>query len=73
MVYHSFFQVTKDAGFELPQPGEYAIGMFFLPQDEKRRELSKTVFTTVLPLLPLYYGQNFIKGAYNNFCLFLGR
>lgn len=54
MVYHSFFQVTKDAGFELPQPGEYALGMFFLPQDEKRRELSKTVFTTVLPLLPLY-------------------
>ncbi|XP_078168767.1 NADH-dependent glutamate synthase 1 isoform X1 [Carex rostrata] len=42
-----FKEVTKDAGFELPQPGEYAVGMFFLPQDEKRRELSKTVFTTV--------------------------
>jgi glutamate synthase (NADH) len=39
--------VTKDAGFELPPPGDYAVGMFFLPRDEKRREESKTVFTQV--------------------------
>ncbi|KAJ4797518.1 NADH-dependent glutamate synthase [Rhynchospora pubera] len=45
---HAFFrEVTKDAGFELPQPGEYAVGMFFLPQDAKRRQDSKTVFTEV--------------------------
>ena len=40
-------QVTKDAGFELPPPGEYAVGMVFLPTDEKRRERSKTEFTKV--------------------------
>ncbi|KAF8727223.1 hypothetical protein HU200_019104 [Digitaria exilis] len=30
--------------FELPPPGEYAVGMFFTPADEKRREKSKLVF-----------------------------
>ncbi|OAY82759.1 Glutamate synthase 1 (NADH), chloroplastic [Ananas comosus] len=40
-------EVTKDAGFELPPPGQYAVGMFFLPTDDKRREQSKTVFTKV--------------------------
>uniref|UniRef100_A0A453FCW4 glutamate synthase (ferredoxin) n=1 Tax=Aegilops tauschii subsp. strangulata TaxID=200361 RepID=A0A453FCW4_AEGTS len=45
---HNFFrEVTKDAGFELPPPGEYAVGMVFLPTDEKRRERSKTEFTKV--------------------------
>ncbi|XP_073007350.1 glutamate synthase 1 [NADH], chloroplastic isoform X1 [Typha latifolia] len=45
---HDFFaEVTKDAGFELPPPGQYAVGMFFLPTDETRREESKTVFTQV--------------------------
>jgi glutamate synthase (NADPH/NADH) len=39
--------VTKDAGFELPQPGEYAVGMVFLPIDEKRRERSKAEFQKV--------------------------
>ena len=40
-------QVTKDAGFELPPLGEYAVGMFFMPTDEKRREKSKLVFHEV--------------------------
>jgi glutamate synthase (NADH) len=40
-------QVSKDAGFELPQLGEYAVGMFFMPTDEKRREKSKLVFLEV--------------------------
>nr|CAB3464511.1 unnamed protein product [Digitaria exilis] len=39
--------VTKDAGFELPPPGEYAVGMFFTPADEKRREKSKLVFREI--------------------------
>ncbi|TVT98884.1 hypothetical protein EJB05_55772, partial [Eragrostis curvula] len=39
---HDFFrEVSKDAGFELPPPGEYAVGMFFMPTDEKRREKGK--------------------------------
>ncbi|XP_058095946.1 glutamate synthase 1 [NADH], chloroplastic-like [Magnolia sinica] len=45
---HDFFnEVGKDVGFELPPPGEYAVGMFFLPTSEVRREESKIVFTKV--------------------------
>lgn len=45
---HDFFrEVAKDLGFELPAPGQYAVGMFFLPTSESRREESKNVFTKV--------------------------
>ncbi|CAA7402621.1 unnamed protein product [Spirodela intermedia] len=45
---HGFFaETTKDLGFELPPAGEYAVGMFFLPTSESRREESKTVFAKV--------------------------
>ena len=42
-----FPQVVKDAGFELPPPGEYAAGMFFMPTDDERREKCKLVFHEV--------------------------
>ncbi|XP_047324455.1 glutamate synthase 1 [NADH], chloroplastic-like isoform X2 [Impatiens glandulifera] len=45
---HDFYQgVAKDVGFELPPLGQYAVGMFFLPTSENRREQSKIVFTKV--------------------------
>ncbi|KAH6822234.1 NADH-dependent glutamate synthase 1 [Perilla frutescens var. hirtella] len=45
---HDFYrEAVKDAGFELPPPGEYAVGMFFLPTSDSRREQSKIVFTKV--------------------------
>ncbi|XP_059431841.1 glutamate synthase [NADH], amyloplastic-like [Corylus avellana] len=45
---HEFYEkVVKDLGFELPPAGEYAVGMFFLPKSESRREESKNVFTKV--------------------------
>ncbi|KAJ9539597.1 hypothetical protein OSB04_026103 [Centaurea solstitialis] len=45
---HEFFkEVAKDVGFELPPPGKYAVGMFFLPTSNTRREQSKNVFTKV--------------------------
>ncbi|XP_022874964.1 glutamate synthase 1 [NADH], chloroplastic-like isoform X1 [Olea europaea var. sylvestris] len=45
---HDFYKESaKEAGFELPRPGEYAVGMFFLPTSESRREQSKIVFTKV--------------------------
>ncbi|KAD4585907.1 hypothetical protein R6Q59_035687 [Mikania micrantha] len=45
---HEFYkEVAKDEGFELPPPGEYAVGMFFLPTSDARREQSKIVFTKV--------------------------
>lgn len=40
-------QVAHELGFELPSPGEYAVGMFFLSPDKERREKSKKVFTEV--------------------------
>lgn len=42
------YQVVKDAGIELPPPGEYAVGMFFLPTSDSRREQSKVVFAKVI-------------------------
>ncbi|KZV27579.1 glutamate synthase 1 [Dorcoceras hygrometricum] len=45
---HAFYkEVAKDAGFELPAPGEYAVGMFFLPTSDSRRDQSKIIFTKV--------------------------
>lgn len=41
------WQVVKDAGFELPSPGDYAVGMFFMPRDDQLREKSKLVFREV--------------------------
>ncbi|XP_059444864.1 uncharacterized protein LOC132176622 isoform X2 [Corylus avellana] len=46
--WHAISQVVKDLGFELPPAGEYAVGMFFLPKSESRREESKNVFTKVI-------------------------
>lgn len=44
----NYVKVAKDAGFELPQAGEYAVGMLFLPTSGSRREESKNVFTKVI-------------------------
>ncbi|CAL9198032.1 unnamed protein product [Musa hybrid cultivar] len=43
----SFSIVTEDIGIQLPPPGQYAVGMFFLPTDDSRRKESKIVFTKV--------------------------
>ncbi|KAK5834643.1 hypothetical protein PVK06_010319 [Gossypium arboreum] len=45
--YDFYKEVAKDVGFELPPPRDYAVGMFFLPTSESRREESKNVFTKV--------------------------
>jgi len=45
---HEFLtEAVKDAGFDLPPQEEYAVGMFFLPTSETRREESKNVFNKV--------------------------
>ena len=42
------YQVMKhEVGCDLPPSNEYAVGMFFLPTDETRREESKNVFNKV--------------------------
>lgn len=48
LLFDTLFQVAKDVGFELPPPGQYAVGMFFLPNSVGRREQSKIVFTKVI-------------------------
>ena len=36
---HDFFLARcADEGFELPAPGEYGVGMVFLPPDDERRQ-----------------------------------
>ncbi|MEZ4594463.1 MAG: hypothetical protein R3D55_25460, partial [Chloroflexota bacterium] len=36
---HQFFQIqTEQLGFSLPQPGDYGVGMIFLPQDAAQRQ-----------------------------------
>ncbi|CAM8900517.1 unnamed protein product [Rhodiola kirilowii] len=45
---HQFYaEIAKELGFELPPPGKYAVGMFFLPTSETRREQSKHLFSQV--------------------------
>lgn len=45
---HEFYQeVVRENGFKLPPPGEYAVGMLFLPTSDTRREQSKKVFQKV--------------------------
>ncbi|CAH8389411.1 unnamed protein product [Eruca vesicaria subsp. sativa] len=45
---HEFYaEAAKDLGFVLPPAGKYAVGMFFLPTAESRRDESKSVFTKV--------------------------
>lgn len=44
-----------DVGFTLPQPGQYAVGMFFMPTSESRRNESRNLFTKVIStLIPIY-------------------
>ncbi|HEO71599.1 MAG TPA: glutamate synthase large subunit, partial [Candidatus Hydrogenedentes bacterium] len=42
---HRFFaERAEELGFELPEPGRYASGMIFLPQDAKLRSACKRLF-----------------------------
>ena len=48
-VCHPFFQrVCRETGIELPGEGEYAVGMFFFPQEELRRNQAKKMFQIIL-------------------------
>src|ERR1700741_4493625 len=42
---HKFFaKKAKEIGVTLPPPGEYGIGVLFMPRDAERRELVRKVF-----------------------------
>ncbi len=46
----TFFQEkAQEAGIELPAKGEYAVGMLFLPKEQKKKaELQKALVTDIL-------------------------
>jgi glutamate synthase (NADPH/NADH) large chain len=45
---HKFFaRKAKDIGFDLPAPGEYAVGYLFLPRDKDWRESIRTLYEEV--------------------------
>jgi len=57
-----FLQVAKEVGFEIQPPGEYVVGMFFMPTDEKRHEkgkvgLKKVGVTLLINLVMVVYEQ----------------
>ncbi len=46
---HSFFQkACKKEGIEIGEEREYGIGMFFFPQNELKKNESKTMFETIV-------------------------
>ncbi|MFO0730870.1 MAG: glutamate synthase large subunit [Nitrospiraceae bacterium] len=46
---HEFLKrATKDIGLKLPGPGEYGVGMVFLPPDAEARKQCETLFTRVI-------------------------
>src|SRR5579885_695014 len=46
---HDFFaQEASKLGFDLPAPGEYGVGMVFLPLDPKKREACESIFERVV-------------------------
>ena len=46
---HAFFaRVTEKLGFKLPEPGQYGVGMLFMPKDPAEREAVKAVFAKIV-------------------------
>ena len=46
---HQFFKAQeKILGFSLPEPGNYAVGMLFLPQDPKERAQCEQILTRII-------------------------
>src|SRR5258708_33493248 len=43
---HAFFvRKTKELGFTLPQPGDYAVGALFMPMEKARRTVIQSIIT----------------------------
>lgn len=54
---HAFFQtIAKDAGYDLPEAGKFAVGNIFLPQDEAERKFCKESIEAIIT----EEGQTFI-------------
>ena len=47
-VSHKFFKkAAKESGIEVKDEGDYGVGMFFLPQDTKKRTLAMRMFKVI--------------------------
>ncbi|MFT3745328.1 MAG: glutamate synthase large subunit [Pyrinomonadaceae bacterium] len=46
--HHFFADECSRLGFDLPEAGEYAVGMFFMPQDEEKRELCQNILLNTI-------------------------
>ncbi|KAF2610711.1 hypothetical protein F2Q70_00008057 [Brassica cretica] len=61
---HEFYaQAAKDLGFVLPPAGKYAVGMFFLPTAESRRDESKNLGFVLPPAGKYAVGMFFLPTA----------
>ena len=48
-VSHKFFEkVTSDLGFDIGEEREYGVGMFFFPQEERKRTQAKKMFEIIV-------------------------
>ncbi|MDG1204818.1 MAG: glutamate synthase large subunit [Pseudomonadales bacterium] len=46
---HAFFQmIAKQAGYDLPEAGKFAVGNIFLPQDETERQFCKDTIEAII-------------------------
>jgi glutamate synthase (NADPH) large chain len=46
--HHFFREASRQAGFDLPPPGAYGVGMLFLPQDPVRRDACEAAFEAII-------------------------
>jgi glutamate synthase domain-containing protein 2/glutamate synthase domain-containing protein 1/glutamate synthase domain-containing protein 3 len=46
--HHFFREASRRAGFDLPPPGAYGVGMLFLPQDPVRRDACEAAFEAII-------------------------
>ncbi len=54
--YSFFAAIAEEDGFTLPEPGKYAVGNIFLPQDEQERAFCKQTIESIIAA----QGQTFI-------------
>ena len=46
---HAFFsEVVQEYGFQLPEAGQYGVGMLFLPHDEKLRSQQEALLSSII-------------------------
>src|ERR1044072_5583100 len=56
---HEFFKVATDkSGFKLPNPGQYGVGMLFMPKDPAERETVKSARAAEPFMMQVFIARN---------------